>query len=101
MMNFTPGPWQVSGVRYKWRQSDSSQILDSHAVGPDGDAVCLVFYTERHHKEQLANARLIAAAPKMLEILKRLCELNRKGQVMARSWGDAQDIIKLTEGLVA
>ncbi len=70
MSGFTPGPWQMSGCRYKWRHPDHDQVLDSHAVGPDSDPVCLVFYTSKYHAEQLANARLIAAAPDLLDLAK-------------------------------
>ena len=67
---FTPGPWQVNGVRYKWREVGSDQVLDSHTVGPDGDAVALIFYAPKWHIEQLANARLIAVAPDLYTELK-------------------------------
>lgn len=69
---FTPGPWQVSGVRHKWREAGSDQVLDSHTVGPDGDAVALIFYAPKWHIEQLANARLIAAAPEIYAALKAI-----------------------------
>ena len=69
---FTPGPWQRSGVRRKWRDVSSDQVLDSHAIGPDGDEVALVFYAPKWHVEQLANANLIAAAPELFEALFKL-----------------------------
>lgn len=65
----TPGPWQVSGVRQ--RGIDHWQSL--HMVGPDGGSIAGVLYTDRTtelHVESLANARLIAAAPKLLQALK-------------------------------
>lgn len=68
----TPGPWQVSGVREKWRTSYSDHLMDSHVVGPD-DAkgwVALIPYDPRNHAEDLANARLIAAAPELLDVVK-------------------------------
>lgn len=74
-MKHTKGPWQVSGCRFKWRQSHHDQMLDSHAVGPDSDPVCLVFYGDKgQHQEQLSNARLIAAAPELLEALQELVD---------------------------
>lgn len=67
MSGHTPGPWQVMGCRYKWRETHRDRQLDSHAVGPDSDPICLVFYgSPKQHNEQLANARLIAAAPDLL-----------------------------------
>lgn len=63
---FTPGPWQVSGVRQK------SDKYEGHMVGPDGDGVVLVPYNDNDHIECLANARLIAAAPELLDALRGL-----------------------------
>lgn len=63
-LSHTPGPWQVSGVR---QRAD----YKGHMVGPDGDGVTIVPYNEKDHAECLANARLIAAAPDLLELAKR------------------------------
>jgi hypothetical protein len=61
----TKGPWQVSGCRHS---GDLKIGRDTrlHAVGPDGDAVCMVFYDMKTGRG-LRDARLIAAAPMLLE----------------------------------
>lgn len=70
MSGFTPGPWQVSGVRHS---GDLKLGRDArlHAVGPDGDAVAMVFYDMKTGKG-LKDAKLIAAAPEMLQVLQDL-----------------------------
>lgn len=65
---FTPGPWQVSGIR------QSSDKYKGHMVGPDGDGVVVVPYNDKDHIECLANARLIAAAPEMYDVLKEAAD---------------------------
>jgi hypothetical protein len=61
----TPGPWQVSGVRHTG-DLQIGRNTRLHMVGPDGDAVAAVFYDMRDGKG-FADARLIAAAPDLLE----------------------------------
>ena len=78
MSKFSPGPWQVGGVRMKYRSTGNNYVLDSHAVGPDSDPVCLVFYYDKYHSEHIANARLIAAAPELLEALETLVKRIRE-----------------------
>ena len=67
MENFkgTPGPWAVGGTR------DFFQVGTADA--PDGRP-CIVFWTgfdssDQPVEEQRANARLIAAAPDLLEAI--------------------------------
>lgn len=65
-LKHTPGPWQVSGGR-------SRQDAYGHTVGPDGFGIACVFYCDRttaDHIASLADARLMAAAPELLEALK-------------------------------
>lgn len=66
--DFTPGPWQCDGIK---RVSDRTP--DHFAVlGPNGiEAIADCFYG-RTDNERAANARLIAAAPALLEALQRL-----------------------------
>ena len=70
----TPGPWQMSGVR-------SRQEIHGHMVGPDSFGVACVAYSDRttaDHLASLADARLIAAAPELLEALREaLPEIRR------------------------
>ena len=63
MMNHTPGPWTTAFMGH-------SKV---HMIyGADGDDVASIydFTRQRKRKEHLANARLIAAAPELLEALK-------------------------------
>lgn len=59
----TPGPWQQSGVRQKLGNEDCIR------VGPDGFAVAFLPIGRRPHEQAgaIADARLIAAAPELLE----------------------------------
>ena len=62
MSKHTPGPWRVDG----------SAIIGKE---PPGDGVCvvpLIWYGPERRAEIEANARLIAAAPEMLEALECL-----------------------------
>ena len=65
----TPGPWQISGVR--GRPSTLSDNAAFHSVGPDGDAVAAVWYDPKTHVGW-HDARLIAAAPDLLEALQEV-----------------------------
>ena len=60
----TPGPWQRSGVREKWRTAYSGQMMDGHVIGPADQKgwLILVPYDPRHHAEDYANAQYVAAA---------------------------------------
>lgn len=66
----TPGPWQVEGVRHTGDLKIGSDAR-LHMVGPDGDAVCAVFYDMKTGRG-LRDARLIAAAPELLEALETI-----------------------------
>ena len=54
----TPGPWE-------W--NDATDIYDPRT----GATICEFYRTPREGTVQMANARLIAAAPDMLEVLKQ------------------------------
>lgn len=103
----TPGPWQRSGVREKWRTSYSDRVLDSHTVGPDDKRgwVALIPYDPRNHAEDLANARLIASAPDLLAALAGLYrEVNAFGfggdnQEISEAMAAALGAILKAEGL--
>lgn len=68
---FTPGPWQMSGVR-------SKRNVYGHTVGPDSDPIITVDYSDRTpdlHSETLGNAHLIAAAPELYAALEDMIAL--------------------------
>jgi len=60
MSNHTPGPWEI------WDRDKKSPIINGQ-----GDQVCIVSFTETRGmivkpERSMANARLIAAAPDLL-----------------------------------
>lgn len=63
----TPGPWQVAGTRHSG-DLKIGRNTRLHMVGPDEDAVAAVFF-DMETGRGLKDARLIAAAPDMLEAL--------------------------------
>ena len=75
MSAHTPGPWRIT---------DRYGVL-TYQVGIDGRTVCTVWPRQQGHRpsgvdtepwpEGEANARLIAAAPDLLESLRELAEL--------------------------
>lgn len=70
MSKHTPGPWQVSGVRVRLGEHSCQ------AVGPDGFSIAFLPIGRRPDElaGALADARLIAAAPLLLEALKAMTE---------------------------
>jgi hypothetical protein len=60
MSSFTPGPWEVG----------STIESDTQAIIHDGDSVLAILTTIPPNP---ANARLIAAAPDLLEFAMRVC----------------------------
>jgi hypothetical protein len=62
-MSFTPGPWEIEG-----EGQDTVGILSV------GDNHYIAKLTGWAHSKQDANARLISAAPELLEALKGLVE---------------------------
>ena len=71
MTKHTAGPWQVSGGRRS--QLELGPTCQLHFVGPDNDGVCAVFYDTRTGKG-FSDARLISAAPDLLDALKHVIE---------------------------
>ena len=64
---FTPGPWETGQAR-------GNGQLDE-VMAPDGAAIRLICQVHAGHRdERFANARLIAAAPEMYELLESLAK---------------------------
>lgn len=76
---FTPGPWHI----------DRGQIRDKN-----GDSIGSYPYTLGDDTDH-ANGRLMAAAPELLEALKRLAGL--AGPVLAPALQEAQELITRIE----
>jgi hypothetical protein len=80
-MTYTPGPWTTKGRAYK---DSNFGGYSCRVIGPrDGDAFPSVakayggINDEREVAE--ANARLIAAAPKLLDVLSRIVRAHDSG----------------------
>lgn len=69
-MTHTPGPWRVKGIR--------SVVADKTHICANGETMSLpnavVCTVDNHDRE--ANARLIAAAPALLEALEAVVKLS-------------------------
>lgn len=69
-MEFTPGPWHVFDENDPFPGIEASNPRQSIVIWGTGSAECGV--SGRTRKEQLANARLIAAAPDLLDALREI-----------------------------
>lgn len=95
----TPGPWELGalvnndeGVLHRQVIARSQSSVSGATITP---AICTVSgYSSRRDD----NARLIAAAPDMLELLKSLWEL--RGQINHDSiiWKEVKQVITKAEG---
>lgn len=67
-MSHTPGPWEVV-------EADEIYVVHagSYTIATMGDPKSLMA-----HEEKLANARLIAAAPELLDALKDMVEMAKQ-----------------------
>ena len=86
----TPGPWYVTGnlTRYVEARIDGGLIQEVAACGPteaDGG----------YGPQQEANARLIAAAPDLLEALIELADCG------AEAWGEDRPCVKWARAAIA
>lgn len=69
MSRHTPGPWRLS----ERPQAGYGVVAEKPKVSGGTDAICTcrpAYRTDKSHDEAEANARLIAAAPDLLETLK-------------------------------
>lgn len=69
-MSHTPGPWKVVVESKDWLKSGLA-IIDAPE---SGRSICRTYevFGDKDPKENIANARLIAAAPELLELMKEL-----------------------------
>lgn len=102
-MSHTPGPWVVI---------DDRQVVTlavchpgrTYGYGCGNDFVCDLndgeYHQYRNDKEQAANARLIAAAPDLLEALKGLCRqgITSTAADWDTAWSTARAAIAKAEG---
>jgi hypothetical protein len=86
MRKHTPGPWDFEGFE---QVAGNGVFYGGLIVGDDGETVvaqCVAAH----------NARLIAAAPELLEALKNL--ENDDGSIPAHAWALVQSAIAKAEG---
>lgn len=68
---WTPGPWAVSGIRYKMSGSEWQNVFRYREDARKDEAICAVSVDPKTLLG-LSDARLIAAAPELYEALARL-----------------------------
>lgn len=85
MSEHTKGPWTVHPIK-------------SWVTDPTGEAVCGMLWPtySRTEEETLANARLIAAAPEMLEALKNI--ENDDERIPSSAWNLVRSAIAKATG---
>jgi hypothetical protein len=93
-MSHTPGPWTRGNVDYTEDNIfGANGVLVAAVCGNDGSNIAV--------PEVDADARLIAAAPEMLDVLKRFVDMMDKG-AESRFWGEldmnARAAIRKAEG---
>jgi hypothetical protein len=86
MTDHTPGPWVVDAIGQIFLAGIGPQPRICFVNGPAGKQAWEITVTEA---EKAANARLIAAAPDLLEALKGMC-LGSEAMETAL-WGDYPD----------
>jgi hypothetical protein len=73
---FTPGPWQLN-ERYEGREeatiTANTGLWSGDSATPDGWFICQVF--GGLSGEETANARLIAAAPELFDVVEVVCNI--------------------------
>ena len=93
-MSHTPGPWIYSKHGFNVLTADARQsICAVHAIHPGHVS------SQKDIEEHNANARLIAAAPELLETLK---ELLGAEWMVSNDWGgDRETVLSKAEAVIA
>ena len=97
----TPGPWMAATA--------ISSVVGLPVVAPKGRLICNVNHAhdpmhgkvsgdDDFNREARANARLIAAAPELLQILKDITTAHRRDEPMGRDLDRAIELIAKAEG---
>lgn len=93
----TPGPWTASGPRIFSYQRDAGG-LDKGVL-----AECYTQYSVAEavisDKEVEANARLMAAAPELLDVASRLAEWGRGGMTISELGGVIHDAARIERAM--
>lgn len=101
---YTPGPWKA----IEWNTHAATTVAQDK-IGSHGFVViCECSGHGRHSKESLADARLIAAAPELFEVLEELAELDPpcpfppsdgRYKEWFAMWGKMQGVINKAKGV--
>ena len=96
----TPGPWNIGSSDLP--VSRMSIHCKGHKESCHSTVALMVsrMTIGISHDEELANARLIAAAPEMLEALEKLLSIQERGDVAswANEWGEARAVVAKATG---
>lgn len=92
----TPGPWSISMDSDLWPMVMGGGNIVAN-INPESFSAGVADLVEM---PSMANARLIAASPKLLAALKSLCEIQKYGDVAGwrQEWDDAKEAIEEAEG---
>lgn len=82
----TPGPWHLSNLSHRYVR----YRLSTDATGYN---ICDMDVFGGPPDEKEANARLIAAAPELLEALEQICNLERRA--FREAWDMLQEVDRL------
>ena len=92
MSEHTPGPWFPVRNEYYWEIRTGSDRFEGIQIG---DACSSKFFNDGQHAE--ANARLMAAAPDLLEFAKQVVKFAADhSNFYLMAW--AQDVVNKVEG---
>ncbi len=81
MSKHTPGPWSLPFI--------TERPIQQEVFGPDERIARVELPGNSRHDEQVANARLIAAAPELLDALEKLLHETDEGtQLCAREFAE-------------
>jgi len=92
MEKYTPGQWYQVGA---WVEHEDDDVADICSCDP---ATIGQEHIGRSDSEMKANARLIAAAPDLLEALQNMVEAHRSGKLFASTINNAVDAITKATG---
>lgn len=84
MSGHTPGPW------FEHREGFSTVYVEARIDGGLIQEVAACGPTHKGHEEQQANARLIAAAPELLDALQRLSDQAARLRMPGQPMSDAE-----------
>lgn len=91
-LKHTPGPWKIS--------FSSKEIASKYIIDNNGTIITAVKPAMNHTKNVLADARLIAAAPEMLEGLIWFVKRVRSGEVRSKkTYAKFVELIESATGL--